>query len=205
MRYLCCLLVLAGLPSLAAAQHTSSLPALGGPLPRIGLKPSPLPVLQSTPWWERRQTPWWEQKNPPPWERGHVSERDLRERQDVIHRRRDRNAAVVYVPYPVYPVYYEPQPIVVAQPPEVVTRLTERQREEIADEIERIVEDRIKAYRDSVSAEPPARTEPAPPPPAPTGSKTLYMIPGCYMGNVSPKDMKLPAGCDLGKLVIVTP
>ena len=129
---------------------------------------------------------------------------DVRGRQDVIHRRRDRNS-VVYVPYPVYPVYYEPQPIVVAQPPEVVTRLTNRQREEIADEIERIVEDRIKAYRDSLTPEPPARTEPAPATPAPTGSKTLYLIPGCYMGNVSPKDMKLRAGCDLGKLVIVTP
>ena len=131
-----------------------------------------------------------------------MSERELRERQDLIHRRRNRDATVVYLPYPVY---YEPQPIVVAQPAEVVTRLTNRQREEIADEIERIVEERVRAYRDSLVPEPPARTEPAPPPPAPTGSRTLYMIPGCYMGNVSPKDMKLPAGCDLGKLVIVTP
>jgi hypothetical protein len=120
----------------------------------------------------------------------------------VIHRRRDRDATVVYLPYPVY---YEPQPIVVAQPPtEVVTRLTDRQREEIADEIERIVEDRIKAYRDSLNAEPPASTEP-PPPPAPTGSRTLYLIPGCYMGNVSPEAMKLPKGCDLSKLTVVTP
>ena len=154
------------------------------------------------PWWERQQTPSWERKNPPPWERGHVSDRELRDRQDVIHRRRGRDATVVYLPYPVY---YEPQPIVVAQPPEVVTRLTNRQREEIADEIERIVEDRIRAYRESLVPEPPAKTEPAPATPAPTGSKTLYMIPGCYMGNVSPKDMKLPAGCDLGKLVTVTP
>ena len=133
-----------------------------------------------------------------------MSDRELRERQDLIHRRRDRDA-VVYVPYPVYPVYYQPQPIVVAQPPEVVTRLTNRQREEIADEIERIVEERIKAYRDSVSAEPPARTEQAAPLPAPAGSRTLYLIPGCYMGNVSPKDMKLPAGCDLSKLTVITP
>lgn len=131
-----------------------------------------------------------------------MSDRELRERQDLLHRRRGHDATVVYLPYPVY---YEPQPIVVAQPPEVVTRLTNRQREEIADEIERIVEDRIRAYRDSLVPEPPAKTEQAPAPPAPTGSKTLYMIPGCYMGNVSPKDMKLPAGCDLGKLVIVTP
>jgi hypothetical protein len=31
------------------------------------------------------------------------------------------------------------------------------------------------------------------PPPAPT---TIYMIPGCYVGNVPPKDAGLPAGCD---------
>ena len=133
-----------------------------------------------------------------------MSEREFQERLQRIDRRRDHNAAVVYVQLP-YPVYYEPQPIVIAQPAEVVTRLSNRQREEIAEEIERIVEDRIKAYRDSVSAEPPARTEPAPPPPAPTGSTTLYLIPGCYMGNVSPKDIKLPHGCDLSKLTVITP
>ena len=142
----------------------------------------------------------------PPWEGGPDPSRAGKGRDDQRdqrqHRRRDRD--VVYVQLP-YPVYYEPQPIVVSQPAEVVTRLTNRQREEIAEEIERIVEDRIKAYRDSVAAEPPARIEPPPPTPAPTGSKTLYLIPGCYMGNVSPKDMKLPQGCDLSKLTVITP
>lgn len=38
----------------------------------------------------------------------------------------------------------------------------------------------------------PART------PVPT---TLYYIPGCYLGNVDPKDVKLPANCDLSRLV----
>jgi len=37
-------------------------------------------------------------------------------------------------------------------------------------------------------------TAPAPsPPPAPT---TIYMVPGCYAGNVPPQQVKLPAGCD---------
>src|SRR6266850_320488 len=33
----------------------------------------------------------------------------------------------------------------------------------------------------------------AAPAPAPT---TIYMIPGCYVGNVPPRDASLPAGCD---------
>ena len=35
-------------------------------------------------------------------------------------------------------------------------------------------------------------------PPAPT---TIYMIPGCYVGNVPPKDAGLPAGCDQNRAV----
>lgn len=34
---------------------------------------------------------------------------------------------------------------------------------------------------------------PAFPPPPPT---TIYVVPGCYVGNVPPRDVKLPAGCD---------
>ena len=202
MRYLSCLLILAGLPVAAAAQAPSpTLPTIGGPLPSIGLQAQP----NRMPWWEQRQTPSWERKNPPPWEPGHVSERDRRDAEARFNRRRD----VVYVQIP-YPVAIAPQPIVVAQPAsEVVTRLTNRQREEIReeieDEVERIVEERLKAYRESSRTEPPAVAEPTPPPPQPTGSKTLYLIPGCYMGNVSPKDMKLPPGCDLSKLTVITP
>lgn len=36
------------------------------------------------------------------------------------------------------------------------------------------------------------------PPPAPT---TIYMIPGCYVGNVPPRDASLPAGCDESRAV----
>jgi hypothetical protein len=47
---------------------------------------------------------------------------------------------------------------------------------------------------------------PAPaPPPVPSGNRTMYLSPGCYMGNVSPQDLKLPAGCDLSKLTTITP
>jgi PEGA domain-containing protein len=35
--------------------------------------------------------------------------------------------------------------------------------------------------------------EPALPTPAPT---TIYVVPGCYIGNVPPREVALPAGCD---------
>ncbi len=34
--------------------------------------------------------------------------------------------------------------------------------------------------------------------------RTFYLIPGCYVGNVPPKDVNLPAMCDLGRLITVT-
>ena len=38
-------------------------------------------------------------------------------------------------------------------------------------------------------------------PALPGGPTTFYLIPGCYMGNVPPKDAHLPATCDLGRAV----
>lgn len=54
------------------------------------------------------------------------------------------------------------------------------------------------------------RSAGAPPPPAapivlPTGSKTLYVIPGCYLGNVQPDVDRLPAGCDISRMKAHTP
>lgn len=43
-------------------------------------------------------------------------------------------------------------------------------------------------------------TEVAPPPP-PVPPSTLYYIPGCYLGNVDPNTVALPANCDMSKLV----
>ena len=54
-------------------------------------------------------------------------------------------------------------------------------------------------------AAPPAQAAPPAPPFTPSGNRMIYVIPGCYMGNVSPKDLKLPAGCDLSKLTTITP
>jgi len=52
-----------------------------------------------------------------------------------------------------------------------------------------------------VSASSPAAAqvrEPAPPAPA---RSTIYVVPGCYVGNVPPTRVALPAGCDAAKAV----
>ena len=64
----------------------------------------------------------------------------------------------------------------------------------------------------------PAPAAPEPPPAAPaievekrepfvpsTGSRTLYVIPGCYLGNVPPETDRLPAVCDISRLKIYPP
>jgi hypothetical protein len=39
------------------------------------------------------------------------------------------------------------------------------------------------------------------PPPADVPPSTLYYIPGCYLGNVDPKEVKLPDNCDMSRLI----
>lgn len=74
-----------------------------------------------------------------------------------------------------------------------------------------IVDGRAITYRGSLervdSVSPARPVEPATPALAapPAGSKTMYMIPGCYLGNVSPKNVTLRAGCDITKLTTITP
>jgi hypothetical protein len=45
-----------------------------------------------------------------------------------------------------------------------------------------------------------------PPPamPIPTTPRSFYQVPGCYMGNVPPKDAGLPATCDVSRAVTYT-
>ena len=33
----------------------------------------------------------------------------------------------------------------------------------------------------------------------------MYLIPGCYMGNVPPQEVKLPAGCDASRVTTIKP
>ncbi len=54
----------------------------------------------------------------------------------------------------------------------------------------------------------PEPDQPAPDPPdAPraTAPTTIYFIPGCYLGNLPPDELKLPAGCDLSRLQTYKP
>ena len=46
---------------------------------------------------------------------------------------------------------------------------------------------------------------PAPVPAAPIPASTFYLIPGCYMGNIPPKDARLPATCDVSRTVTLRP
>lgn len=75
----------------------------------------------------------------------------------------------------------------------------------------RIVGARTLTYRGTLDrAAPDAPTgdeeeTPAPPAVVPTGSRTIYAIPGCYLGNVHPKEVTLPAGCDVARLRVHTP
>jgi hypothetical protein len=45
---------------------------------------------------------------------------------------------------------------------------------------------------------------PAPAPQAFTTPKTVYVIPGCYLGDVPPKDAKLPSTCDITRAVTLS-
>jgi len=42
-----------------------------------------------------------------------------------------------------------------------------------------------------------------PPAPRATGPKRIYVIPGCYAGNIAPRAERLPAGCDIKRVQII--
>lgn len=189
MRYVCVLLVFLGMPLPASAQreHRADRPPTGPGAIGLGLSPIglPTPIPYQKPWewrvpvpsWERPQVPAWERQAPPPWERGHVARPVYPQLQ---RRDRQRTPPVVYVmqPYPVaqpYPVY-----VTVPAPPA------------------------------PPAAPPEPEVEPMPPPPpppivVPTGSRTLYVIRGCYLGNVKPDADRLPEGCDIKRMKIYEP
>jgi hypothetical protein len=197
MRVLLVALIILGLPLTASAQKherrsdnaqerqrkTEPPTSMLGP---IGLPPLPDHSIQR-PWtggpqgtpWERPQTPWWERQGPPAWERGHVAQPVVPNR----NQQRRRSSSVVYVMQP-YPVQVEPpEPkivyVMVPQPAPVAVREPE-----------------------------PEPAPPAPPPPpvfVPIGNRTMYIIPGCYLGNVVPTAAMVPADCDLSRLKIIRP
>ncbi len=62
----------------------------------------------------------------------------------------------------------------------------------------RLVEGRETIFRGSLESL--TQTAP-PPPPQPTGSRTMFIIPGCYVGNSPPAQSALRSGCDIKNLV----
>lgn len=200
MRVLLVALVLLGLPLTGSAQKQERRSDRGEkrerqPEPaRSGLSPIGLPPLPDhsiqRPWtgghqiapWERQQTPWWERQGPPAWERARVAQPVVVPNRN-LHRK--RSPSVVYVMQP-YPVQVEPPEakvvyVMVPQPAPVIVREPEPE---------------------------PEPKPPSPPPPpvvVPIGNRTMYMVPGCYLGNVEPTAAMLPVGCDLGRLKIVRP
>ena len=185
MRYFCVILAFVAMPLSASAQQhqrpaqppPSAMGSIGLPLPPIGLPAINYPK----PWEWTMPRPAWEGQQVPAWERRVPPAWERGQVSQPIQRPPDRHGpwyqgpAVVYVMQP-YPVYERYPVVVVAPAPEP----------------------------------PPApviEVEVAPPPPivVPTGSRTLYVIPGCYLGNVPPDPSRLRQGCDLSNLKIHTP
>jgi hypothetical protein len=72
----------------------------------------------------------------------------------------------------------------------------------------RIVGGRTITYRGSLTSQSSANVVNAPPPapePARRERQTFYLIPGCYLGNIPPEQVRLPAGCDLSRTIIHRP
>jgi PEGA domain len=68
----------------------------------------------------------------------------------------------------------------------------------------RIVADASISYRKDLIPTPES-TPKSTSAPAPAKPKTFYMIPGCYLGDVPPKDAALPPTCDPRRTVTFTP
>ena len=71
----------------------------------------------------------------------------------------------------------------------------------------RIVAQRTITYRQALTPLEPAPLPDAPRPPEPPKGErqTFYLIPGCYLGNVPPEQVRLPAGCDARRVITHQP
>lgn len=161
---------------------TGGLPPIGLPLPRIGL---PLPPIGLP----REVSP--QGKVAPPAGRPHHPP-----------------SPIVWYFVPVYPWYSgHPAPSSVVREGETDSRGYDRhkrrkrdRRADVRDHYPREIEPRAPA-----SAEPAPVQDPAPPVAPPPSPQPVYFIPGCYLGNIPPKDAKLPETCDLSKVTVFEP
>lgn len=64
----------------------------------------------------------------------------------------------------------------------------------------------LKPAGDAATPDPGAHNPPdAAPQASPVPPSTFYLIPGCYLGNVPPHEVRLPATCDLSRLIVRKP
>lgn len=149
--------------------------SIGLPLPPIGLPAINYPK----PWEWTMPRPAWEGQQVPAWERRVPPAWERGHVSQPIQRPPDRHRPSYQNPGVIYVM----QPYPVAQPYPVY----------------------IEVPAPPAPEPPPAPPEPSPPPAIATGSRTLYFIPGCYLGNVPPDQSRLREGCDLSNLKIHTP
>lgn len=179
MRYFCVVLALVAMPlSAGAQQHQRPAP----PPPMTGLGPIGLPgtwvglpptINYPKPWEWTVPAPAWERYQAPAWERQRPPawEHGPRPSQPIQHGSR------FGAPYQGLAVVYVMQPYPVYEPYHVVVVAPAPQPAEVE------------------------RAEtPAAPIVVPSGSRTIYVIPGCYLGNVPPDKDRLPAGCDISRM-----
>jgi hypothetical protein len=68
----------------------------------------------------------------------------------------------------------------------------------------RIAASQTIRYQNAMKPAAAAAPQPLVAPAAPIAPKTIYLIPGCYLGDVPPKDAHLPATCDVNRVVAYT-
>ena len=165
--------------SAAAQAQTIGLPlaSIGLPLPQIGL---PLPSTGLPP----AQTP---QHPAPP------TSRAGDHRAPRARPARGAGAIVYFVPVPEWPYAGAALPEPAAAPavsPQPIA-LPPLDEPKPNDGGSASPDDVLGGIRPAPDA--PGGIRPAEPPVPPA---TIYMIPGCYIGNLPPREVKLPAGCD---------
>jgi len=166
----------------AQAQWTTNawpLPEIGLPLPHIGLPPPQAPG--------RGQQP---VTAPPSW--GQLPPAPALPAGRPIYSGISPFPSVVYVmPYPVIAM-----PVPAAVDPSVGA--PSRRHNGEASSRRRETEPETPAASPAPAAPAPVPTPASPPPPS-----TVYIIPGCYAGNVPPANVVLRAGCDAANAVTI--
>jgi hypothetical protein len=189
MRLILAALLILGGPLIASAQTSTSSLAPVPPLPTIGL---PLPEISgsfkpSEPSIFERPGP----KTPPP----------SRHTPGGGRRPRGRHpSSVVYVPvYPWGVAPGAPASSYATQPEERADTVPLSEVENLKDELKADIAQLKEELKNERTA---TTSADAPPPPPPS---TFYYIPGCYMGNVPPSQVTLPANCDPKQVITRKP